>query len=165
MTLLLFLFPVRLQGLAFWECGTQWCMYVIFMLTFDEVTWSIARIILLLIFSAMLGQIIIYLPSMPHGPLQILLCLSRMLFDQLSSYISKELSYPSVFGYFGCNHFSLDCVILLLLFVLKHGSVELHFDQNLSFSDGFLINLSSSSFWAMIDLKPPQKIQQPPTTK
>ena len=142
MTSLSFLFPVRLEGLAFWEWNTQW--HLIFMLTFDEVTCSIIRIILLLIFSAMRGQFIINLPYLPHRPLQILL-LSLKNGIQLSSYISKELSYPSVFGPFSCNHFSWNCAILLLLFVPQHGSVEVHCVHNLSFPDGFLINLSSSS--------------------
>ena len=59
---------------------------------------------------------------------------------QLSSYISKELSYQSAFGPFRCNPFSLNCVISPLLCVLKRGSVDLHFVHDLSFPEGFSVN-------------------------
>ena len=59
---------------------------------------------------------------------------------QLSSYISKELSYQSAFGPFRCNPFSSNCVISPLFCVPKSGSADLRFVHDLSFPEGFSVN-------------------------
>lgn len=59
---------------------------------------------------------------------------------QLSSYISKELSYQSAFGPFRCNPFSSNCVISPLLCVPKRGSADLRFVHDLSFPEGSSVN-------------------------
>ena len=64
---------------------------------------------------------------------------------QLSSYISKELSYQSAFGPFRCNPFSSNCVISPLLCVPKRGSADLRFVHDLSFPEGISVNDGNSN--------------------
>jgi len=58
----------------------------------------------------------------------------------LSTYISKELSYQSVFGPFRSNPFHTDCVISPLPCVPKRDSDDFRVVHDLSFSEGNSVN-------------------------
>jgi len=58
----------------------------------------------------------------------------------LSTYISKELSYQSVFGPFRSNPFHTDCVISPLLCVPKRDTDEFRVVHDLSLSEGNSVN-------------------------